>query len=238
MIQRFTEHKQNSKCRNTNIEILRFILMCFIFFWHILVHGYNLKQLGGEGVTVQHGFFLYGFLLTLFVPSTYCFVFISGYYGITFKLKKLLSLLLGCFIVSISAWFYDIICYGRPFEIIHFMESLLPISTNKWWFMTCFVLLYIISPILNEGFDKLLPKQQRTILFILFILSSVGILALLPNCGSSFMGILMIYLIGRYAKRQSGGGMYQKTYHYIFYFFYILVCWNNRYILHFSVYRT
>ena len=210
MIQRYTVDIQNSKCRNTNIEILRFILMCFIFFWHILVHGYNLKQLGGDGVTVQHGFFLYGFLLTLFVPSTYCFVFISGYYGITFKLKKLLSLLLGCFIVSISAWFYDVICYGRPFEIIHFMESLLPISTNKWWFMTCFVLLYIISPILNEGFDKLLPKQQRTILFILFIFSSVGILALLPNCGSNFMGILMIYLMGRYAKRQSGGACIKK----------------------------
>ena len=67
-------------------------------FLHILFHGYNLKQLGGDEVTVQHSFFLYGFLLTLFVPATYCFVFISGYYGITFKLKKLLSLLLGCFI--------------------------------------------------------------------------------------------------------------------------------------------
>ena len=54
-----------TKQRNTNIEILRFILMCFIFFWHILVHGYNLKQLGGDEVTVQHSFFLYGFLLTL-----------------------------------------------------------------------------------------------------------------------------------------------------------------------------
>ena len=66
-----------TKQRNTNIEILRFILMCFIFFWHILVHGYNLKQLGGDEVTVQHSFFLYGFLLTLFVPATYCFVFIA-----------------------------------------------------------------------------------------------------------------------------------------------------------------
>lgn len=31
MIQRYTEDKQNSKCRNTNIEILRFILTCFIY---------------------------------------------------------------------------------------------------------------------------------------------------------------------------------------------------------------
>lgn len=208
MTQRFTEDKQNSKCRNTNIEILRFILMCFIFFWHILVHGYNLKQLGGDEVTVQHSFFLYGFLLTLFVPATYCFVFISGYYGITFKLKKLLSLLLGCFIVSISAWFYKTICVGAPFEITKFMESLLPISTNKWWFMTNFILLYILSPILNVGFEHLSQKQQKITLLILFVLSSAGILALLSNCGSSFMGLLMVYLLGRYAKRQSWGGNY------------------------------
>lgn len=197
-----------TKQRNTNIEILRFILMCFIFFWHILVHGYNLKQLGGDEVTVQHSFFLYGFLLTLFVPATYCFVFISGYYGITFKLKKLLSLLLGCFIVSISAWFYKTICVGAPFEITKFMESLLPISTNKWWFMTNFILLYILSPILNVGFEHLSQKQQKITLLILFVLSSAGILALLSNCGSSFMGLLMVYLLGRYAKRQSWGGNY------------------------------
>lgn len=208
MIQRYTEDKQNSKCRNTNIEILRFILMCFIFFWHILVHGYNLKQLGGDEVTVQHSFFLYGFLLTLFVPATYCFVFISGYYGITFKLKKLLSLLLGCLIVSISAWFYKTICFSASFEITKFMESLLPISTNKWWFMTNFILLYILSPILNVGFDHLSQKQQKITLLILFVLSSVGILALLPNSGSSFMGLLMVYQLGRYAKRQSWGGNY------------------------------
>ena len=195
-----------TKQRNTNIEILRFILMCFIFFWHILVHGYNLKQLGGDEVTVQHSSFLYGFLLTLFVPATYCFVFISGYYGITFKLKKLLSLLLGCFIVSISAWFYKTICVGAPFEITKFMESLLPVSTNKWWFMTNFILLYILSPILNVGFDHLSQKQQKTTLFILFVFSSAGILALLPNRGSSFMGLLMIYLLGRYAKLRIGGG--------------------------------
>lgn len=138
-------------------------------FLHILFHGYNLKQLGGDEVTVQHSFFLYGFLLTLFVPATYCFVFISGYYGITFKLKKLLSLLLGCFIVSISAWFYKTICVGAPFEITKFMESLLPVSTNKWWFMTNFILLYILSPMLNVGFDHLLQKQQKTTLFILFV---------------------------------------------------------------------
>ena len=71
--------------------------------------------------------------------------------------------------------------------------------------MTNFILLYILSPILNVGFDHLSQKQQKTTLFILFVFSSAGILALLPNRGSSFMGLLMIYLLGRYAKLRIGG---------------------------------
>ena len=66
-----------TKQRNTNIEILRFILMCFIFFWHILVHGYNLKQLGGDEVTVQHSFFFIWFFADSFCSSNilFCFYF-------------------------------------------------------------------------------------------------------------------------------------------------------------------
>lgn len=71
--------------------------------------------------------------------------------------------------------------------------------------MTNFILLYILSPILNVGFDYLSQKQQKTTLVILFVFSSAGILALLPNRGSSFMGLLMIYLLGRYAKLQIAG---------------------------------
>lgn len=35
--------------------------------------------------------------------------------------------------------------------------------------MTNFILLYILSPILNVGFDHLSQKQQKTTLFILFV---------------------------------------------------------------------
>ena len=34
--------------RNTNIEVLRLVLMMAIFCWHILVHGYGFKNIGGD----------------------------------------------------------------------------------------------------------------------------------------------------------------------------------------------
>lgn len=33
--------------RNTNIEVLRLVLMLAILCWHILVHGYGFKDIGG-----------------------------------------------------------------------------------------------------------------------------------------------------------------------------------------------
>lgn len=192
--------------RNTNIEILRFVLMCFIFFWHVLVHGYDLKMLGADDYHVHGSFVVMALGLTLFVPATYCFVFISGYYGIRFKLKKLVTLLLWCMIVSVGAKVYQYICQGETFQIIDFMESVLPITSRKWWFMTDFVMLYVLSPILNEGFDRLQQRNKVRLLVLLALFSFIGVVLLYSNQGSSLIGLLIIYLLGRYIRTSNWGG--------------------------------
>ena len=192
--------------RNTNIELLRFVLMCFIFLWHILVHGYDLKMLGADGYQVQGSFALMAIGLTLFAPATYCFVFISGYYGIRFKLKKLITLLLWRVVVSVGAKVYQYIYQGEVFHVVDFMESLLPITSNKWWFMTDFIMLYVLSPILNEGFDRLQSKEKARILLLLCLFSFIGVALLYPNQGSSLVGLTMVYLLGRYWHTSKMGG--------------------------------
>lgn len=198
------KHQQG---RNTNIEILRFVLMCFIFFWHILVHGYNLKMLGADSYQYSGNFGLTGLLLTLFVPATYCFVFISGYYGIRFKVSRLLNLLLWCVIVSVSAKCYNIYKGGSS-DVVDFLESLLPITSNKWWFMTDYVMLYILSPIFNEEFDHLRIKSKVYLLGLLFIFSVMGILVLYQNQGSNLVGLIMVYLLARLLRERFWGGIF------------------------------
>ena len=34
------------KTRNTKIEVLRLVLMCFIFAWHLIVHGLDFEYVG------------------------------------------------------------------------------------------------------------------------------------------------------------------------------------------------
>lgn len=194
------------RIRNTNIELLRFILMCFIFFWHILVHGYDLKMLGADNYEFHGNFVLAAFGLTLFVPATYCFVFISGYYGIKFKIKRLITLLLWCSIVSVGAQCYRNTILGEPFQLMAFLESVLPITSNKWWFMTDFIMLYILSPILNEGFDRLQDRGKLMVLVLLLVFSFAGVGLLYQNQGSSLEGLIFIYLLARYIRISKWGG--------------------------------
>lgn len=189
-----------TKQRNSNIEIFRFVLMCFILFWHILVHGYNLKTMGGEGFHYPNMFLLEVLFLVLFAPATYSFVFISGYYGIHFSLKRLITLILWCSIVSVGAYIYSCSFLEVSFDLLDFMRSVFSISSRQWWFMTEFGILYILSPIMNLGFDSIPQKQQKVLLFLLFLFSFIGVLLVYPNQGSDLKGLIFVYLLARYLK--------------------------------------
>ena len=38
--------------RNSNVEVLRLVLMLAIFAWHILVHGYGFKDVAQSGMAL------------------------------------------------------------------------------------------------------------------------------------------------------------------------------------------
>lgn len=73
--------------RNSNVEVLHLVLMLAIFAWHILVHGYGFKDVAQSGMALTgNGACI--ILAPLFASATYCFMFISGYYGMKFSVKK------------------------------------------------------------------------------------------------------------------------------------------------------
>lgn len=90
------------KVRNTNIEVFRLLLMLSIFCWHILMHGAGLKYMSDGYV---NDFIYKAFLCAFFAPATYCFMFVSGFFGIKFSLSKLGKLELSLIIVSLLCSF-------------------------------------------------------------------------------------------------------------------------------------
>lgn len=84
-----------------------------------------------------------------------CFVFTSGFYGLKLKRDKLISLLGMLVTYSILIYIVTTLSTGS-FDIKAFAFSFFPVSTNYWYFFTLYVLLLIISPMLNvcDNWDK------------------------------------------------------------------------------------
>lgn len=179
--------------REPNIELLRMVLMvmivCYHFFSLYIKDTYHSNQLL---------FFTKLFFTSITAMAVDCFVFISGYYGLKFKLKQVITL-------ALQAIFYSYICFTilyfvKP-ELINstiFFKYLFPVSSSLWWFVTTYILLYFIAPFLNEGIKKLSKIQYQIIL--------IGFLYL--NCFSNFLfdldmaghlvNFIFIYLFARY----------------------------------------
>ena len=195
------EVMQNQKVRNSNIEILRFILMSAILLWHVFIHGYGFKSIGTEGFIYQENMPLSLFFATLLSPATYCFVFISGFFGIHFKISKLFQIIIWCILVSIIQTGIQIYVLGEHESTKDLLHAIFPITSERWWFMTAFVQLYILSPILNYWTKDVAKSDFKLIVICVFFLSFLHIITGSYNAGSSLLGLTFVYLLGRYLNK-------------------------------------
>ena len=153
------------------------------------------------GICVYHAFFTGEFangyesrLWTWCVPG---FAFISGYYGVKFRLSKLLRLWLMtalCFLLPIALG-------GRFFELL-FMN----------WYLLAYTILMLLSPLLNAGLNSSSGKNYRAVcggILILAIWSWLSEFALTRNyvpCANglgqlSICSVLVAYVFGFIYRR-------------------------------------
>lgn len=183
--------------RNTNIELLRMGLMLAIFIYHIVLHGLDYKHVGLSNFS--GGELLKILITTMFAPSTYCFMFISGYYGIKFTIRRFFTLELWLISASLIVCLLKLILHF-DLPIYEVFYSLLPIGTFKWWFMTYYMLIMIISPLINQGLKMLSEKQVCVILLLLMGYNIMSFFQFREDNGCTFLGLFAIYLLGRYCS--------------------------------------
>lgn len=184
---------EKKKLRNSNIELLRFILMFAICVWHMFVHGFDLKYIGTINYNVDKNYLLY---CTILVPAVNCFMLISGFYGINFNIRKAISLI---FQAGFYFWLGIILKYilWGDFSFNKILH-IFPISTFAWWFLTIYFVIFLLSPIINTGIRNLSKKQYLMILCVLIFINSIGLYINRVSLGSNLQSLLILYLLGRY----------------------------------------
>lgn len=173
--------------RNSNIEILRFMLMFSIFIWHVFCHGYEFTD-GLIGMYNYQGSLPLALAIcSLTCPASYCFFFITGYYGINFSASKFITILLWMVSASLIAVAYKYFVL-HEFCLYDIYASFLPFHLNKWWFMTCYLLLFLLSPFINKALPLLEKSLIRNLFLTIYCILIFRLVLLVPNCGSNILG--------------------------------------------------
>ncbi len=141
-----------------------------------------------------------------------CFVLITGYFMCTAKeisYKKLIRLWIT--VETYSLGIYLALCIvpfaSTQFSIKEFIFNALPISMSRYWFMTSYFILYLLTPFLNKligCLDQNLYKKLLLICFIVFIcvpsLDPFGDHVYMHS-GFSFCWFVVLYLFAAYIRK-------------------------------------
>lgn len=147
------------KERNSNIELMRIVSMLMIL---------NLHSMSGPSINDSFIWQTFDFFReSVSICAIHLFVLASGYFGIKWKMKSFSGLL---FQILFYFWIIIGVCsllsIGKPIEASGWQLAVMPF-TQGWWFVTSYLLLYIIAPLLNYTNSKL-PLYGR-VMFVLAV---------------------------------------------------------------------
>ncbi len=210
--------------RESRFDILRLLSMYMIICGHLIYHGIRnitsdeIIDVGFEhSLTGQINFCILQFMGYLCNIGPNLFVMITGYFliqphTIQYTLKK-------GFKLWISIVFYSVILYGlivianvKPFELEVLFAQLLPIHSSRYWFMTMYIGILLLSPFLAKLAQALTKKEYLYLLFILFLMNFAQ-----ENFGYGIVYsniiffYIFIFLIGGYINIYPKSKLFQYT---------------------------
>lgn len=190
---------QNRGGCNWGLDLLRIVAMLMIVGNHFMVHGIQFQNISGSSLNLAIAFLYYSFSRV----DVNCFVLISGYFLIrknSFSWKKVSRLWIQ--VLFYSVLFCFLLWGTEAHSIKEMIKAFLPIKTNRYWFITCYVGLYLLHPFLNCIATNVTKKQYLYLLFLL-----VGMFSIYSFKGGTFTGngsllwFITLYFTGGYIRK-------------------------------------
>ena len=197
------------KKRDANIELLRIVAMLMIITLHFNTQSKALLVLGEPASNVQ----IFATVLeAIAITGVNVYVLISGYYLSSSKvrLSKVLLLIL-------QVYFYTLLISGAMMlvgaytvkpddKLDRMLKYLFPISSEHYWFVTAYVIMYVLAPVMNAAVNTLERKQLKTVIIGLltwfcFIKSIVPVKFGTDRMGYDFGWFICLYLIAAYIRK-------------------------------------
>lgn len=184
--------------RDTNIELLRLVLMFLIVLMHVFL--FQLAFLN-----TPSAYIINSSIACFSVMAVNCYVFISGYFGIKVSLKSFLAFVLQVLFYSVVFCGISLFFYYPDISLRSIINAFFPLFAGQWWFATIYIVLYILSPFLNLSIDNLERRQVLIILIGLFAFDCVAEIlfgnSTLSVSGYGIFHFIALYCLSRYFRK-------------------------------------
>ncbi|RKM54259.1 acyltransferase [Butyrivibrio sp. X503] len=195
--------------RNANIELLRIVAMLMILTLHFNFQSNALPELGEPASHV--GIFA-TILEAIAITGVNVYVLISGYFlsASTVKFSKMLQLILQVYfytlLVSAAMIFVGAYTVRPEDKLDRTLKYFFPISAEHYWFVTAYVIMYVLAPVMNAAVNTLKRKQLKAVIIGLltwfcFIKSIVPVMFGTDKMGYDFGWFICLYLIAAYIRK-------------------------------------
>ena len=203
------------KKRESNFELLRIVLMLLIIVGHLLL---NSEKLGAIGTKE---YYITNIMRSFTVFGVNGFILLSGYFGINLNYKKLIRLDIK---ILFYTWIFFVIGIVSGIHQINIIKDILlifPVITKRYWFITDYFVLCILSPFLNKFIQSLDREELKKLLLIsgiIFYLIAtfcfmINADQIVNDSGYGMINFIYLYFIGFYLKHY-----YKDEHGSIFYF--------------------
>ncbi|MBO4457993.1 MAG: acyltransferase [Butyrivibrio sp.] len=200
--------------RNASIELLRIIAMLMIVALH---YNYYTRALLGAKEPVNRISPSAGIQIFATIVESFCvtgvnvYVFITGYYLSKAKVKLSKVFRLICqvyfytFLVSLVMMSVGTSVVKEDDSIFKTVQYLFPISSEHYWFVTAYVIMYVLAPVMNAAVRTLSRKQLKAVItglliWFCFVKSIVPVLFVTDKMGYDFGWFVCVYLIAAYVR--------------------------------------
>lgn len=188
--------------RQSGIELLRIIAMFFILVQHANGVAIGLPS-AVDCVASPLSSFCRFLIQSFSIVGVNVFVLISGWFGINFKLKRVGEYLFQCLFFSVLITILLWLINGRPDMGIKQLAGI-AFMGKSYWFVKSYLLLYVLSPVLNKFIDTATKKETGFVVSLfLAIMLIFGWTDSMPefNFGCSCISFVGLYLLARYVNK-------------------------------------
>lgn len=192
------------KKKIVSFEILRIASMFLIVLTHCMFHGRVLEDT--QLYTLNQALVL--FLRVMVMPAVDCYVLISGYFMLykSFCIQRIFRIWLKTALYSIILWsLFRITGYVNG-SWMNGIESIFPVLTKQYWYISVYIALCFLSPFLNQLILQMTKRQLQNLIAILLFYFCICA-SILPASqmiisakGNDIVWFVCLYIVAAYIR--------------------------------------